>query len=65
MPTTTEPIERLAHIVYELVDILDAEGVAAAETASDCDLDTRVRLTDVKLKLIELVYELTGFVSHA
>jgi len=56
---TTERIERLAHIVYELVDILDAEGVAP-EAELGPEADRRARLADVKLKLIELLHERSG-----
>jgi hypothetical protein len=62
MQTTTEPIERLTHIVYELVDILDAVG-ATPDTENGAQVDQHERLADVKLKLVELLYELTGFVS--
>ncbi|HEY1296838.1 MAG TPA: hypothetical protein VGJ60_27480 [Chloroflexota bacterium] len=50
---TSERIDRLTHIVYELVDILDAEGVAP-EAELGNEADRHMRLADVKLKLIEL-----------
>jgi hypothetical protein len=62
MQTTTERIERLTHIVYELVDVLDAESVAPTLEIRT-EVDQQARLADVKLKLVELLYELTGFVS--
>ena len=56
---TTERIDQLTHIVYELVDILDAEGVAP-EAELGAEADRRARLADVKLKLVELLHERTA-----
>jgi hypothetical protein len=54
--STTEQITRLAHIVYNLVDILDEAGVAP-ESEIGRQAEIRARLAGVKMELVELMHE--------
>ena len=51
-----ERIDRLTHILYELVDVLDQEGVGP-EAELGPEAGTRTRLAELKLKLVELLHE--------
>jgi hypothetical protein len=53
---TTERFDRLMRILYELVDILDAEGVGPHRELG-VEAEKRARLAAVKLELVELMRE--------
>jgi hypothetical protein len=53
---TEQRIDRLTHILYELVDVLDQEGVGP-EARLGPEADMRTKLAELKLKLVELLHE--------
>jgi hypothetical protein len=52
---TEEPMDRLAHILYELVDVLDIQSVGLEENPRGPEADERARLTELKTELQDLL----------
>ncbi len=56
--STDDYLERLTHVVYELVDVLDGSGVSPRSRAGAVDLQARLDLAEVKLELSNLLEDL-------
>ncbi len=52
---TEQRVDRLIHILYELVDVLDEEGVGP-EARLGPETEMRTKLAELKLKLVELLH---------